>query len=154
MAAKALDGACEAFQDPAMLLRSHRGDMKVQRASSRAPSVFLISLRRMVTVRPCPLAHGRGSARGSYRAANSGEKSQKGKLTVLKMQSPDEAVMYFPGEGKTSMGCKEALQITVNIWSYKYEWFWKEKRNVVYGRFRSSEKHSIPPLPKHPGEGV
>lgn len=82
-----------------------------------------------------------------------GEKSRKGKLTVLKMQSPDEAVMYFPGEGKTSMGCKEALQITMNIWSYKYEWVRKEKRNV-YGRFRSSEKRSIPPLLKHPGEGV
>lgn len=79
-------------------------------------------------------------------------RGKKGKLTVLKMQNPDEAVTYFPGEAKISTGCKKALQITMNIWSYNSEWFWKEKRNVICGK-TSSKKCSIRPLPKHPGEG-
>jgi len=40
---------------------------------------------------------------------------------VLKMQSPDEAVMYFPGKAKTLTGCQEALQRTVNTWSCSKE---------------------------------
>lgn len=52
---------------------------------------------------------------------------KKGKLTVLEPQSPSEAVIFFPGEAKTSMGCKEALQVTVSIWSYNEEWVWKGK---------------------------
>lgn len=133
-------GSSDPFKKPP---GRHESAESFQRCSALF-SVFLILLRQ---------GHGRGTAWCSYRAANLGGKNT-GKPPRFKLHRPDEAVTFLSvvlllpsSSGTTLMGCREALQLVANRWSYSNEWFWIQNQNVICGFTGSSEKCHIPPLP-------
>lgn len=140
-------GSSDPFKKPP---GRHESAESFQRCSALF-SVFLILLRQ---------GHGRGTAWCSYRAANLGGKNT-GKPPRFKLHRPDEAVTFLSvvlllpcSSGTTLMGCREALQLVANRWSYSSEWFWIQNQNVICGFTGSSEKCHIPPSAKHPKEGL